>query len=119
LERILEKTRLEDELSAQIAVASSEQSRGIEQIASAINQVDGVTRNTAASAEEMASAAEELNGQVNSMRESVHDLLSLVHGEASALPAASLPTTVTGLASGTKTRSASARKPAEQTVETF
>ncbi len=80
LERILEKTRQEDELSAHIATASTEQSRGIEQITVAIKQVDGVTRNTAAGAEEMASAAEELNGQVSSMRESVHELLSLVHG---------------------------------------
>jgi hypothetical protein len=80
LERILEKVRSEDEVSAQIAAASSEQSRGIEQITVAIGQVDGVTRNTAAGAEEMASAAEELNGQVSSMRETVHELVLLLHG---------------------------------------
>jgi len=80
LERILEKTRAEDELSAQIASASAEQSRGISQITVAMNQVDGVTRNTAAGAEEMASAAEELNGQVTAMRETVQELVVLLHG---------------------------------------
>jgi len=80
LERILEKTRAEDEVSAQIATASSEQSRGIEQITVAMNQVDGVTRNSAAGAEEMASAAEELNGQVSAMRETVRELVVLLHG---------------------------------------
>lgn len=80
LERILEKVRAEDEVSAQIAAASSEQSRGIEQITVAIGQVDGVTRNTAAGAEEMASAAEELNGQVSAMRETVRELVVLLYG---------------------------------------
>ncbi len=82
LERILEKTRQEDQVSAEIAAASAEQSRGIEQITVAISQVDEVTRNTAAGAEEMASAAEELNGQVNTVRETVQELVQLLHGRA-------------------------------------
>ena len=84
LERILEKTREEDQLSASIASASDEQRRGIEQITVAIGQVDGVTRNTAAGAEEMAGAAEELNGQVVAMRETVQELVGLLYGSAAA-----------------------------------
>lgn len=80
LARILEKVREEDQLSAEIASASSEQSRGIEQITVAISQVDGVTRHAAAGAEETASAAEELNGQVSAMRETVNELVRLLHG---------------------------------------
>ena len=104
LEKILEKTRQEDQLSAEIASASTEQSRGIEQITVAIGQVDGVTRNTAAGAEEMASAAEELNGQVNAMRDTVHELVMLLHGRDSDAPVA--PPSTSSPKSGARPRAA-------------
>jgi methyl-accepting chemotaxis protein len=80
LSGIVEKTRQEDELVAQIAVATEEQSTGIAQITSAMNQIDQITRNNAASAEESASAAEELNAQAVALRGHVGDLVSLVAG---------------------------------------
>ena len=52
----------------EISVGSQEQARGIEQIGSAITQMDQVTQKAAASAEEGASAAEELTAQSESLK---------------------------------------------------
>jgi hypothetical protein len=77
---ILEKTRQEDDLVAQIAAASEEQSSGVAQITTAMNQIDQITRNGAATSEESASAAEELHAQSDTMRDHVGELVRLVHG---------------------------------------
>ena len=50
-----------------IASASDEQSRGIEQVETAMGQMDQVTQQSAASAEETSSAAEELSGQAREL----------------------------------------------------
>ena len=55
----------------EINVGSQEQARGIEQIGSAITQMEQVTQRTAASAEESASAAEELTAQSESLKKVV------------------------------------------------
>jgi methyl-accepting chemotaxis protein len=83
LQEILQKARSLDELVAEIANSSREQSQGIGQINSALTQMDRVTQGTAASAEESASAAEELNGQAVTLQDAVAQLLALVggHGE--------------------------------------
>lgn len=78
LTEILDKARKVDDLIAEIATSSREQSQGIGQISIAITQMDKVTQNTAATAEESASAAEELSSQAENMKESVHQLLRLV-----------------------------------------
>lgn len=80
LTEILDKSRQVDDLIAEIAVASKEQSTGIAQINIAVSSMDAVTQSNAASAEESASAAEELNAQTSSVREAVGDLLRLVNG---------------------------------------
>lgn len=77
---IVQKTREVDELVAQIADASKEQSQGLDQITVAVSQMDRVTQTTAASAEESASASEELNGQADSLKQAVAELLQVVHG---------------------------------------
>jgi len=77
---ILERARQVDELVAQIATASHEQSQGIGQINCAISQMDQVTQSNAANAEETAAAAGELNSQSASLRESVQNLRRLVEG---------------------------------------
>jgi methyl-accepting chemotaxis protein len=71
-----------DELAGQLASASQEQSQGIEQVNTAVTQMDKVTQSNAASAEESASAAAELNRQAKSMKHAVVELLSLVEGKA-------------------------------------
>jgi methyl-accepting chemotaxis protein/methyl-accepting chemotaxis protein-1 (serine sensor receptor) len=60
--------------------SSQEQARGIEQIGSAISQMEHVTQTTAASAEESASAAAELTAQSEALKDIVGQLASLVGG---------------------------------------
>ena len=69
-----------DELAAEVASASKEQTQGIEQVNIAVAQMDKVTQSNAANAEESASAAEELNAQAESLKDSVASLLQLVNG---------------------------------------
>ena len=68
------------ELVSEIAAASQEQDQGIQQINTAMTQMDSVTQNNAANAEETASASEELAGQAVTMREIVADLIAVVGG---------------------------------------
>ncbi len=67
-------------LVGEVAAASDEQSRGIEQINTAVTQMNCVTQQNAANAEESASASEEMNSQAESLRSSVLELLELVNG---------------------------------------
>ena len=67
-------------LATEVAAASDEQSRGIEQISIAINQMNAVTQQNAANAEEAASASEEAAGQAQSLQENVNELSSIVNG---------------------------------------
>jgi methyl-accepting chemotaxis protein len=78
LTQILEKARQVDALVAQVATASTEQSRGIDQINQAIGQLDKVTQSNAANAEETASASEELSAQSQELRSAASDLAALV-----------------------------------------
>jgi len=68
------------DLVAGIAQASQEQAQGIQQVNTAVSQMDKVTQGNAASAEESASAAEELNAQADALKEAVVELLRLVDG---------------------------------------
>ena len=77
-EEIVEKARRVDDLVAEIATASQEQNQGINQVSTAVAQMDKVTQSNAAGAEEAASASEELNAQAEMMRESVRNLQQLV-----------------------------------------
>ncbi len=84
LQEILAKARGVDDLVAEIATSSKEQSQGIGQITTAVTQMDKVTQSTAASAEESASASEELNAQAETLKGAVHELLRLVEGSSGA-----------------------------------
>ncbi|MDR3457678.1 MAG: methyl-accepting chemotaxis protein [Verrucomicrobiae bacterium] len=81
LNEIVTKARQVDELAAEVANASREQTEGITQINTAVGQMDKVTQSNAASAEESAAAAEELNAQAETMKQSVAELLQLVGGQ--------------------------------------
>jgi len=96
LNDIVTKARQVDELAAEVAGASREQTNGITQINSAVSQMDKVTQSNAANAEESAAAAEELHGQAEIMKQSVTALLRLVgsHGGAIAQAARPRPTPV-------------------------
>jgi methyl-accepting chemotaxis protein len=80
LNNIVVKARQVDQLAAEVATASNEQTQGIGQINIAVAQVDKVTQTNAASAEETAGAAAELTAQAHEMNEAVADLIRLVGG---------------------------------------
>lgn len=86
LSDIVNRSRELDELAAEVANASNEQTSGISQINVAVSQMDTVTQNNAASAEESAAAAEELNVQAEAMKDSVSELMRLVDGRAKLPP---------------------------------
>ncbi len=90
LQEIAAKARRVDTLAAEVALASKEQSQGIDQINTAVSQMDTVTQSNAASAEESASAAEEMSAQTESLKEAVNKLLRLTEGGAGGLARATV-----------------------------
>ena len=77
---IIDQVRKLDTLVSEIATASNEQTQGIDQVNTAIGEIDKVTQSNAAAAEESASAAEELNAQAAELNSLVGDLLVLIGG---------------------------------------
>jgi methyl-accepting chemotaxis protein len=67
-------------LVGEIAAASAEQAQGIDQVNTAVAQMDKVTQQNAANAEESASASEELSAQAETMQGVVNELIALVGG---------------------------------------
>jgi methyl-accepting chemotaxis protein/methyl-accepting chemotaxis protein-1 (serine sensor receptor) len=65
----------------EVNLGSQEQTRGMEQIARAILQMQDVTQKTAAGAEESASAGAELDGHASSLRALVHEMHAMVGAE--------------------------------------
>ncbi|MBN1435491.1 MAG: hypothetical protein JW936_00320 [Sedimentisphaerales bacterium] len=82
LEEIVSGVSKATDLVAEIAAASQEQSQGIEQVTLAMSQMDEITQQNAANAEESASAAEELSAQAEQMSGVVGNLVALVGGSA-------------------------------------
>lgn len=70
-----------DQIVAEIAAASKEQSQGISEVNMAVTQMDKVTQASAANAEENAAASEQLNAQAASMQDLVQQLAILTHGQ--------------------------------------
>ena len=68
------------ELVGEIAAASQEQARGINQIGKAVSDMEGVVQQNAANAEEAASASEEMHAQAEQLKTFVQDLASFVGG---------------------------------------
>ena len=81
LKQISEKVTSTDALVGDISTASREQAQGIDQINSAIAQMEKVTQSNASSAEESASAAEELSAQAETLQDLVGKLRRLVGGK--------------------------------------
>lgn len=71
------------ELVGEIAAASQEQAQGIDQVNRAVSDMDRVTQQNSANAEESAAASEEMNAQAGQMREFVASLVALVGGNGS------------------------------------
>jgi len=94
LTQIASKVSSTDSLVGEIATAAREQAQGIEQINTAITQMDQVTQSNSASAEESASAAEELEAQAASLKDMVGTLRQLVGGAATVTSATPPPSPV-------------------------
>ncbi len=67
----------------EISAASKEQAQGIDQINSAVAEMDKVTQSNAANAEESASASEELSAQARELNDMVEALVAIVGGRSS------------------------------------
>jgi methyl-accepting chemotaxis protein len=80
---IVTKARQADELVAQISIASNEQSQGIDQINSSVSQMDAMTQNNAAGAEESANVSADLRTQSTQLTQLVQELQTLVGGKSS------------------------------------
>ncbi len=69
------------ELVGEIAAASTEQAQGVEQLNKAVAEMDKVTQQNAANAEETASASEVLKSQADEMRFVLKQLIAMVDGK--------------------------------------
>jgi methyl-accepting chemotaxis protein len=87
LDEITVQSNKVSQLMDEVAAASQEQVQGIDQVNKAMTQVETVTQQNAASAEESASAAAELNAQAESMRQIILEFSELVNGTAASLEA--------------------------------
>ncbi|MFA6241266.1 MAG: methyl-accepting chemotaxis protein [Candidatus Hydrogenedentales bacterium] len=67
-----------EQLINEVSAASNEQSQGIDQINTAVAQMDRVTQTNAANSEEAAAASEELSAQAANLTEIVDDLAKIV-----------------------------------------
>jgi methyl-accepting chemotaxis protein len=88
LSEIVTKVRQVDELLAEVASASREQTQGIGEINKAVGQMDKVTQANAAASEQSAAAASQLSAQADAMKQSVNDLLQMI-GEGDGQPSES------------------------------
>jgi methyl-accepting chemotaxis protein len=67
-------------LVSEITAATNEQAQGVDQVNTAIAQMDKVTQQNAATAEESASSAEELSSQAEQLNSMVANLIELIEG---------------------------------------
>lgn len=74
------------ELLGEIAASSQEQFQGISQVSMAMNDIEKVTHENAANAEETSSAIEEINGQIRHIGSYVTELMLLIGNKNSRKP---------------------------------
>lgn len=86
LEHIAAKVRKVNELIASIATASDEQSRGVAQVSTAVNDLQNLTRSNAVRAQEAAVAAHKFRQQAAGLSTAITDLQKLAGGQKKALP---------------------------------
>ncbi len=101
IQQITNSTSQVKTLVDEISAGSYEQSRGIDQIAGAVGQMEQVTQRSAANAEESAAASEELATQAQRLADNVESLRDLMGHEASAIRQShTSPAAASALASG-------------------
>ncbi len=77
----VENNKKVGDLIEEIAAASTEQAQGIDQINTAVAEMDKITQQNAANAEESAAAAVEMNSQADQMEALIENLAVMVGGE--------------------------------------
>ena len=82
-QNILTKARDVNELVAQIAKASQDQTNGISHINAAVTELDSDIQANSATAEETASTSEELSSQAEMLQQTVIDLKGIIRGSGS------------------------------------
>jgi methyl-accepting chemotaxis protein len=87
LGQIVDQSKKVSGLIEEIAVASEEQSRGIQEINGAVAQMDKVTQRNSANSEELSSFSEEMSAQSKGLREMVGGLLQVLNGAVKSAPA--------------------------------
>ena len=80
LEDIVRNVSSVSHMASEIATASQEQSKGVEEITKAMGQLDQATQQNAATSQECASAAEELSAQAESLKKAVGQLVLTING---------------------------------------
>ncbi len=80
IDEVVERSARVQHLVGEIAAASNEQSKGIEQINRGVSEMEKVVQQNAANSEETAASTEELNAQAEEMRASVRVLAAYVFG---------------------------------------
>jgi methyl-accepting chemotaxis protein len=84
LAKIVEQVRKLAGIIGEVAAASEQQAKGIDQVGASVSQIDKVTQANAASAETSAAAGQELQEQVAGLRRAIDVLAVLVHGHTEA-----------------------------------
>jgi methyl-accepting chemotaxis protein len=109
------------DLVAEITAASNEQAQGIGQVNTAVTELDKVTQQNAANAEESASAAEEMSAQAETMKGMVADLVAIVgsagKGHEEARAGGRLHTAVASMKKKAASKAGSGRKAAKPAAE--
>jgi methyl-accepting chemotaxis protein len=85
---IVESVRKLTQLIGEVSAASGEQSKGIEQIGSAVTEMDKLTQSNASNAEESAAASEQLYAQAKELSDMVGILIGIVKGSGAGTEAA-------------------------------
>jgi methyl-accepting chemotaxis protein len=88
---ILERISKTSNLIGEISISAKEQSEGMNQIATAMVEIDQVTQRNAATSEEAAASAEELNAQAVSMKETVNVIAKMVGENTTQISSTSAP----------------------------
>jgi len=77
-DRVSGKIGNSSQVVSQIAIASKEQSRGVEQIGQAVSRMGSVTQNNASNAQQTAESADALTTQVQTTRRHLEELVAVV-----------------------------------------
>jgi len=116
MEEIVNSVKKVTDIMMEIAAASKEQSGGIDQVNTAVSQMDKMTQQNAALVEEAAAAAKSMEEQTNSLAQSV-SIYKLAEDALAALNATGNPVVDRAVRTADRGAPATARKPSATAAE--